>query len=398
MKYDFETVIDRYNLGSVKWKRMYNDDLFSRNVMDTIPMSMADMEFLICPKISNGISKFVSNSVLGYTSCYSAYDLAVVNWMKKKHNWKIKSNWIVRAPSVVTGFTAALRGLLNEGDSVAINTPIYYPMLTAIKNSNLKEVNIKLINNNNDYKFDFKKFEYEIKNSKIKALLFCSPHNPTGKVWNIQDLKKIGEMCVENNILIICDEIWNDIIMPGYKHTVLANISEEISNLTITCTSPSKTFNIAGLKVSNIIVSDDNKRKRIINELKNMTANSVNILGYKACEIAYNESEDWLNELISVIDKNRKICETFFDSVSLSFSKSGGTYTFWVDLSSLALSNNQLENFLKKEAGIYPELGYKFGERNNQYIRLNIAMPTKLLIKQLNRFKKSLKAIKHKDL
>lgn len=391
MKYDLKTVPNRKNHGAAKWEQMY---MWNKNVKDdVVPMSVADMELKNPPEIMEGLKDYLDEVVLGYSRPYPEYLKATIDWMKNRHNYEVKEEWIVLTPGVVNAFTAAIRAFTEEGDGIIINRPIYYPMGIAIESSNLREVNVPLINNNGDYSFDYDGLEEACKDPKNKVLLFCSPHNPTGRVWTKEELKKIGEICLKHDVKIISDEIWHDLILPGYEHTVFSSISKEIENITVTCTAASKSFNIAGMATSNIIIANEDLREKFVNELNIMRSTSINVLGYKATEIAYTKCEDWLEEVILLIDENRKICTEFFEKRNMPVTRAQGTYLLWVNCESLGMDKYELEEFMHKKAEFFTDEGYIFGDEGNLYERINLALPTEALKVQLTNLDNALKSI-----
>lgn len=390
MDYDFKTLANRKNIGSRKWDLMAESG--GKITEKTVPLTIADMDFLMARPIVNGLKSFIEENVLGYFWPKDSYYESIINWMDRRKNYKIKKEWIIPNPSVKAGFTASIRALTKKGEGVIINQPTYGPMIHSIEDSDLKLVNVPLINKNMHYEFDFKGFEKACKDPNNKVFLFCSPHNPTGRVWKKSELSKIGEICLANDITIVSDEIWSDFIMPDYVHIPIASLSKEIEEITITCTSASKSFNIAGLSVANLIVSNEMLRKKVIKELQYMRTDSVNGLGLIATEIAYNECETWFDELIKVLEKNRKIGEEFFEKNNLPVSKAEGTYLLWVDFSSLDMEDEEINDFLEKQAGFYSTRGLFFGKEGKCYRRVNIALPSRDFKVQLDMLEKALEA------
>ncbi len=391
MKYDFTTLPDKKNQGSAKWAIMYelNPDVAD----DVVPLSVADMELKNPPEITEGLKKYLDEVVLGYSRPYPGFINAVIDWQKNRHGYDVKPEWFVNVPGVVNAFTGAIRAFTEKGDGVIIFRPIYYPMGNAIKNSELTEVNVPLLNDDGVYTIDFDAFEEAAADPKNKVLLFSSPHNPTGRVWTEDELRKIGEICLKNDVIIVSDEIWNDLIMPGYKHTVFASLSPEIENITVTMIAPSKTFNIAGLATSICFVSNEVLKEKLINELSLMGSLTINTLGFKGCELAYTKCESWLEELLKLLETNRAIGEEFFNSRGLKCTRTEGTYLLWVNFASLGFDVKELEEFLQKEAQFFTNEGYVFGEEGNLYERINIALPTEKLKVQLDKLDKALKKI-----
>jgi len=300
MKYDFTTLINRRNVGSSKYEILmaHNPDLED----SIIPYSVADMEFKTPPEIVEALKQYLDDQILGYTRATPAYLEAVRNWMKTRHNWEIKEEWIVTTPGVVNALYAAVRAYTEIGDGVIIMPPVYHPFFSAIELSKRTLVTNPLINNMDRYEIDFEDLEIKTSDPRNKVLLFCSPHNPVGRVWKEDELTRVAEICLRNNVLIVSDEIHFDLIMPEHRHTVFAKI-EGVLDRIVVCTAPSKTFNLAGLQTSNIIIPHKSHRDTFKTELANIAIFDLNALGYKACETAYNKCGPWLDELIEVILK-----------------------------------------------------------------------------------------------
>ncbi|MGI6548425.1 MAG: MalY/PatB family protein [Syntrophomonadales bacterium] len=385
MKYDFENVIDRTNTGSSKWEQMrrWNPDV-SQGV---VPFSVADMEFKTPPEIVEGLKRYIDSSILGYTQPTDSYLDAVCSWMKRRHDWVIKREWIVGSPGVVSAFFLAVKALTNPGDGVIIQTPVYYPFYAAAERNQRTLVKNPLIYTGSTYLIDFDDLERKARNPQNKVLLFCSPHNPVGRVWTPEELARVGEICLRNNLLIISDEIHFDLIMPGHKHTVLANISEELANNTIVCTAPSKTFNLAGMQTSNIIIPNEEIRKRLIRTMASNGFHSLNILGYKVCEIAYTECEAWLEQLLEVVYHNHLELKKFIETEIpvIKVIELQGTYLQWMDFQGIGLNRHELEELLHKEAEVFFDEGYLFGEEGAGFERMNLACPTRIMMEGLTR-------------
>lgn len=394
MKYDFETVINRYNTGSAKYEQMlgWNPDV-SEGI---IPFSVADMELKNPPEIIEGIKKYLDNTILGYTIPTKEYNEAVVGWMKKRHDWDIKEEWIVGSPGVVGAFFSAIKAFTEPGEGVIINTPVYYPFYNAIEKNERRLVKNSLVNNGERYVIDYEDLEEKAKDPNNKILLFCSPHNPVGRVWEREELEKVAEICIRNNVLIISDEIHFDLIMPGHKHTVMAKLSKEVEDNIIVCTAPSKTFNLAGMQTSNIIIPNEEIRKDYLKEVTSNGFFTLGILGYKACEIAYTECEEWLDQLNELIYHNHLELKKFFQEnlPEIKVFDLEGTYLQWMDFNSLGLENEELEKLMHMEAEVFFDEGYIFGEEGNGYERMNIACPTKVMIEGLERIKKAVEKIR----
>jgi len=391
MKYDFQTVINRTNTGSAKWEQMKG---WNPNLSEDIgPFSVADMELKNAPEIVEGLKKYIDSTILGYTIPTESYLNAVCGWVKKRHNWEVNREWIVGSAGVVNAFFSAIKAFSNPGDGIIIMTPAYYPFYYSIERNNRKLVKNPLINNGSTYVIDYEDLEKKTQNPNNKILLFCSPHNPTGRVWSREELEKIGEICLRNNVLIISDEIHFDLIMPGYKHTIFASISEELANNMLVCTAPSKTFNLAGMQTSNIIIPNKELRDGYHKEVESNGFFSLSILGYKACEIAYTECESWLDELIKLIYHNHLELKKYIEEniPVIKVYDLEGTYLQWMDFNGLGLNKDELEKLMHEEAVLFFDEGYLFGEEGNGYERMNIACPTKVMMDGLIRLKETLK-------
>ncbi len=391
MKYDFETLVSRKNVGSSKWNLMSKTN--EKVTDDIVPFSVADMEFKNPPEIIDGLKRYLDSSILGYTQATDEYYKAVCNWMEKRHEWKIKKEWIIEFSGVVPALYTIVRALTKEEDGVLIMTPVYYPFYKAIEDNKRKVVKSKLMLCEDHYEIDFEDLEEKAKLESTKLMILCNPHNPVGRVWSEDELIKIGKICIDNNVLIVSDEIHFDLIMPGFKHTVFASISEEFANNSVICTAPSKTFNLAGLQTSNIIVPNKRIKDKIASEKRTASGNSgLNIFGYKACEIAYNECEEWLDELIQVLDRNKKIVENFVKThlPEIKVFNLEGTYLQWLDFRNLEKDHMALEKFMTTEAMIFLDEGYVFGDEGRGFERINLACPSNVLEAALERLLKAI--------
>ena len=395
-KYDFETILNRKGQGSYKWEQMY--EVLPELEDDIVPFSVADMELKIAPEITEGMKKYIDEAVLGYSGTYPKYYEAVINWMERRHGFKVEKDWILCTPGVVSAIYVAIKAFAKENEGVITFTPVYYPFYSAITANKRKLVDCGLVESKNEngeakYSIDFEKFEEFAKDKNNKILLLCSPHNPLGIVWSREDLEKIGKIAVENDLIVISDEIHFDIVMDGHKHMVFQTLSEELAEITITCTAPTKSFNLAGAGISNIIIKNEKLRKKFKAEMEKMSMHVFSTLSYKACELAYTESEEWLDEFLPLIDKNQKLVNKFFEErfVDLKAPLIEGTYLQWLDFRALGLKNKELAEFMNKKAKIFFSEGYTFGKAGDGFERVNLAVPTKYLEKMLERLYEVLK-------
>ncbi|MGO8693063.1 MAG: MalY/PatB family protein [Rectinemataceae bacterium] len=385
MAYDFETSIDRSEAGSSKWEQMKGwKPEVSRSV---VPFSVADMELKNPPQIVEGLKRYLDTAILGYTIPTGKYLDAVRGWMKRRHDWDIESEWILGSEGVVAAFFSAIRAFSDPGEGVIIQTPAYYPFYRAIEKNNRRLVRNPLIQAGGTYVIDYEDLERKARDGRNRILLFCSPHNPTGRVWKPEELARVGEICLRNRITIVSDEIHFDLVMPGHRHTVFAKVSEELSNNMIVCTAPSKTFNLAGMHASNIVIPDRKLRERYRSEVEAQGFFSLSILGYKACEIAYTECEDWLDRLLVHIHRNHLELKKYIEGniPAIRVFDLEGTYLQWMDFRGLGLDKDRLERYLHEKAELFFDEGYIFGEEGAGFERMNLACPTATMMDGLHR-------------
>lgn len=393
MSYDFVTKVNRKNTGSGKWEQMYE---WNPNVKeDVIPFSVADMELKTAPEIVDGLCSFLQNNVLGYTMSYPAFEKAVIDWMEKRHQYKVKREWIINTPGVVAAFAYAIRAFTQPGDGVVIMSPVYHPFQKTIVAADRRVADCPLFSDGGRYRMNLELFEQLTSGQENKVLLFCSPHNPVGRVWSRVELEALANICLKNNVLVISDEIHNDLVMPGYHHTVFASLSPQIEDRTITCTASSKSFNLAGVGMSNIFISNERMRLRFKNELQKNAISQHNILAYKACEIAYTKGEAWLDALIELIDTNQHIVSAYFEEhyPLITARRIEGTYLQWIDFRALGMGDDELEYFMHRDAQMFFDEGYIFGEEGSGFERINLAAPTKVIEAGLKRLGKALEKV-----
>lgn len=387
--YDFETVIPRRDSGSMKWREMepYHcpDDI--------IPFSVADMELKNMPEVVEGLKTFLDNSVMGYSNPTDAYKDAVAGWMKRRHNWEIQPQWIVDTPGVINAFFAAVNAFTQPGDGVLLTTPVYYPMYMAAERNGRQVVSSPLRNDDGVYHIDFEDFEAKAKDPNTKLFLLCSPHNPSGRVWTREELERMGRICLDNGVLVCSDEIHNDLVLPGHTHTVFASISEEFAQNCLVCTAPSKTFNLAGLQTSNIIIPNQELQDRFMEELKRHDGNpKCNILGLEACRLAYTHGDQWLDQLLALIDTNRQLVVDFLakEFPMVKVTPLEGTYLLWMDFRALNIEAKELARILREDGYLFFDDGFIFGDAGAGFERWNLACPTAYITPALERLKKAL--------
>lgn len=393
MKYDFENYRSRKNKGSFKWDAMYQ---INPNLPDhVVPLSVADMEFQTAPEIRDGLCDYIQDNVLGYTKPTRKYYEAVIHWMERRHQYQIQKEWIVNTSGVVPAIYNAVRTLTQPEEGIIILTPVYYPFYAAVELQKRNIVCCELREDDGYYTINFEQLEALAQEPRNKMLIFCSPHNPVGRVWTEVELRQVAEICIKNNLLLVSDEIHHDLIMPGHHHTVMQNVSRELEDIIITCTAASKTFNLAGLQVSNIIIPNTSLRQRFEEGLR-VIGPSVGALGILGTQLAYDCAENWLDELIQVIDGHQKwVHEEFLkECPSVKARKIEGTYLQWIDFRSLGLGKAELEHLMQKEAFAFLDEGYIFGEGGVGFERINLAAPRKVIEETVHRMIRSVTNLK----
>lgn len=391
MKYDFETLVNRHYTGSAKYEQMraWNPDVPE----GIVPFSVADMELKTPPEIVESLKNLLDEHILGYTIPTPAYLDAVCHWMKERNGWEIRPEWIVGSTGVVSAFFAAVRAFSNPGDGVIVMSPVYYPFYYAMERNGRRIVKSPLIHTGETYLIDFEDLERQAKEEKNKVLIFCSPHNPVGRVWTREELVRVAEICRRNHVLVVSDEIHSDLIMPGYRHTVFATLSQVDADNVIVCTAPTKTFNLAGLQVSNIIIPNPSIRRRFNAEMESQGAFSLNVFGYRACETAYRECREWLEELLRHIKKNHLELKRYMAAnlPEVKVYDLEGTYLQWMDFNSLGWDKAELERFLHQEALVFFDEGYVFGDEGSGFERMNLACPTWVMMEGLERLHQAIR-------
>ncbi len=382
MKYDFTSIPDRSGCGSAKWNGAKNASV------DAVPLSVADMEFPAPPAVRKALARLAEEQILGYTDPTEEYFSAVCGWMKRRHNFDIKKEWLVQTPGVVTALGILLEAVTRPGDGIIILTPVYYPFDMAVLAKSRSFIYSELILKDGKYGIDFEDLEKKAKLPSAKAIIFCNPHNPIGRVWTKDELRRVADICNSNGVFIIDDEIHNDLIMPGFTHTVMAALDEKTKNNIAVCTAPSKTFNLAGLQCSNIIIPNERARAKAKASMMISMLSHLNIFAYEACKTAYNECEDWLEELLTVIASNAKYVERFMaeNFPEIKVFPLEGTYLQWLDMRALGMTHVELRQMLE-DADIFLDWGEMFGDAGRGFQRINLACAKSTLEKTMLRFK-----------
>ena len=380
--YNFDKLIIRKGTNSVKWDMIankYKDD-------QLLPMWVADMDFEVSSDIVDAIKKRAEHMTYGYTYPSDEFYESIINWNKKRNNYEIKKEWMTVSIGVVPSIKAAIFGFTEKGDKILINTPVYSPFQHSVLDAKRELVTSPLIFDGVKYNIDFDDFECKIK-SGVKLFILSNPHNPIGRVWSREELEKIVDICYENNVKILSDEIHSDITYAGSKHAVINTVSDKAKNISIVCAAPSKTFNIAGLNTSFVIVENEVVRKQMWDTMSSMGINSVNLFGLTAGEAAYVHGENWLDEMLEYIEGNVDfVCNYIHEKLpAVKTLKQQATYLMWLDFRKYGLSQNELMNKLVNEAHVVLNSGTDFGEEGNGFVRLNVGCPRSMIKQCLDR-------------
>ncbi|MFZ4462805.1 MAG: MalY/PatB family protein [Bacteroidales bacterium] len=383
MRYNFDQVIDRTNTSSVKYD--LRKLIFGKS--DVIPMWVADMDFETPDFIREAVLARASHPVYGYTFREDAYYQPIIDWMHSHHDWIIKRDNIVYSPGIVPALSFAVLAFTRPNDKIIIQTPVYPPFFGAVRDHQRELLMNNLIKADDSYEIDFEQLEMLAADAEM--LILCNPHNPVGRCWTKTELEKIADICLRNHVLVLSDEIHADLVMPGYKHQVFANLSPEISDITITAHAPSKTFNLAGLATSSVIITNEALRKKFSQVIDHMHLSMGNLFGSIASTAAYQEGEAWRSQLIEYLNENINITERYISEniPDLKMYRPEATYMIWLDFVKFQLDDNTLKNKLIHEAGLGFNPGTDFGPGGESCMRMNIACPKSTLIEALERLK-----------
>lgn len=385
MKYDFDSIINRRGTASLK----YDSDMERMGRDDLLPLWVADMDFRLPDEVLDVIKKRVDHGIFGYTDPKPDYMDAVRKWFRERHGWEIRPDWITVTPGVVYAISTAVRAFTEKGDAVIIQEPVYYPFSECIRDNGRRLVNSQLIYEDGRYRMDYEDFERKVIEERVRLFLLCSPHNPTGRVWTKEELIKIGEICQRHDVVVFSDEIHCDITYPGVKHIPFAGISPEFAKRAVVGTSPSKTFNLAGLQVSNIIIPDSKLRERFRYENRAAGYSQANTLGLTACKAVYELGDVWYREMLSYLEGNlgfvRKFVRRYLPKVRLVEPE--GTYLVWLDFGETGFTPRELKRLIVDEARLWLDPGVIFGKETALFERINIACPRSVLEEAMNRLR-----------
>lgn len=388
MKYNFDEIIDRSSSHCVKINRL--KAVFGRD--DLIPLWVADMDFLSPPAITEALVERTRHGIFGYTVPFDGYYQSIINWLKKRHDYQVTRNEITFVPGVVKGFAFAIEIFTQKNDKIIIQPPVYHPFRIVPEALNRQVINNPLILEDGKYKIDFDGLKKIIAENDCKMLIFCSPHNPVGRIWNVDELKQLAEICYDNNILVISDEIHSDLILPGFKHTPFATVSEKAKENSITLMAPSKTFNIAGIVSSFAVIHNKELKNKYMNYLTPRELDQGTIHALVATEAAYNQGAEWLDQALEYIQKNIDFVENYLKEniPQIKVIKSEATFLMWLDCRDLNLTQKELVNLFVNKAKLALNDGTVFGKEGEGFMRLNVSTPLSNIEKALNNLKKAI--------
>ena len=386
MNFNFDKIIDRTNNFSAKWSEMNKN--FGTN--DLLPMWVADMDFLTAPCVMEALKDRLEQGIFGYTTRPSSYNESIVNWLDNRFSWKINQEWLMFSPAVITSISLLIQNLTQKNDKIMIQEPVYSPFHSIVESNERNLVISPLVKlDDGSYVMDYEDIESKIKD--VKVFILCNPHNPVGRVWTREELTRLGEICLKHNVLVISDEIHSDIILKNHKHTPFASISKEFSENTITCMAPTKTFNLAGLQSSFLVISNPYYYEVMDKAFSILDIKRNNAFSLVATEAAYNYGEDWLYELIKYIEDNVDFAIDYIKNhiPQLKVKKPEGTYLLWVDFSNLNVDKEDLKN----KGRIALNDGSSFGIGGDGYYRINLACPRSMVLEGLKRIEFAIKSL-----
>ncbi|WP_163536590.1 MalY/PatB family protein [Gracilibacillus sp. YIM 98692] len=393
MEHDFQQLINRQDTRSVKWDLV--ETLYGSK--DVLPMWVADMDFQVPKAVSNALSERALHGIFGYTYTDKQLNEIVVDWVKEQHHWTLSKAWILYSPGVISTIHMAIQSFTNKGDKVLIQTPVYPPFYDIIKKHERTLVTNPLQLNDQKYEIDFEDLEEKLKQG-VKAFILCNPHNPVGRVWTKEELQHIITLCKKYEVLIISDEIHADIVYKPHQHIPIASLDEEIQPNTITCMSPTKTFNLAGLQVSYVIVSDKKMRDTLKEMFHKQGMHMINTMGITALEASYTSGKTWLNQLTEYLRINiQYVLEALQNRNDVKVIQPEGTYLIWLDFRGLGWSHQKVKSFLQEKAKVGLNDGASFGEDGEGFMRLNIACPTQRVEEGIHRIIQALDKIKEEE-
>ncbi len=387
MKYNFDEIVDRRDTNSLKY-----DFAVERGKPEgVLPLWVADMDMRAPIEVRKSLAEAAEHGIFGYSEAKPRYFEAVKQWMETRHHWSPRQEWLVKTPGIVYAAAAAVHAFTKEGEGCMMHNPGYYSIAQVVQDTGRVLVDSPLKEENGYYTMDFGDMERKMASGKIKLFILVNPHNPVGRVWKKEELERLGELCVKYSVLIFSDEIHEDFVYPGYEHIVMAGMDgEKYRDITITATAPSKTFNIAGLQVSNIFIANEKLRKAFVREIDKTGYSQLNQLGLVACESAYRYGRDWLEQLLVYLRGNLDFARAYIteNMPEVRLIEPEGTYFLWLDFRKLGLEKEELNRLIIEKAGLWLDAGEIFGSEGAGFQRINMACPRATLEEALKRLTK----------
>lgn len=388
---DFDTIIDRKNTDCLKY------DFAKRRGMpeDVLPLWVADMDFKTSSYVEDALAERARHGIFGYSESQTPYFEIVRDWMKRHHDWEVKEPWLIKTPGVVFALAMAVKAYTEPGDGVLIQSPVYYPFSEVIEDNGRRIVsNTLVLGEDHKYHIDFEDFERQIKENQIKLFFLCNPHNPVGRVWTTEELTRLGYICLKYRVTVVSDEIHSDFIFRG-RHQVFADLKREYADITVTCTAPSKTFNLAGLLLSNIFISNRELRHKFRQQVNAAGISQLSPFGLVACEIAYTQGEEWYQAMLAYVAENIAFTKEYVEKhlPGVEMVEHEGTYLVWLDFRKTGLSVEELEDLIVNRAKLWLDSGKIFGKSGEGFQRINVACPRQILEEALHRIKEQLQAV-----
>lgn len=384
---DFDKVYNRKNTKSLK----YDFAKIRNKPEDVLPLWVADMDFKVSSYVEDALVELAKHGIFGYSEVETPYFEAIKGWMKKRHNWEPDERWLIKTPGIVFALAMAVKAYTDKGDGVLIMPPVYYPFFEVIEDNERRVVSNELImGEDNRYHIDFLDFEEKIVSENVKLFLLCNPHNPGGRVWTKEELLKIGDICLKHNVIVVSDEIHQDFVFGDAKHTVFADIKEEFLGITVTCTSPTKTFNLAGTQISNIFIADEKIRHAFKKQVDAAGYSQCNVMGLVAGEAAYLYGEEWFEAAKAYIWDNIKFIQDYIDNnlKGVTMNNQEGTYLVWLDFKGTGIPAEEIDRRILYEAKLWLDSGAIFGKAGEGYQRINAACPRSILEEALDRIRR----------
>lgn len=388
---DFDTIIDRKNTDCLKY------DFAKRRGMpeDVLPLWVADMDFKTSSYVEDALAERARHGIFGYSESQTPYFEIVRDWMKRHHDWEVKEPWLIKTPGVVFALAMAVKAYTESGDGVLIQSPVYYPFSEVIEDNGRRIVsNTLVLGEDHKYYIDFEDFERQIKENQIKLFFLCNPHNPVGRVWTTEELTRLGDICLKYQVTVVSDEIHSDFIFRG-RHQVFADLKREYADITVTCTAPSKTFNLAGLLLSNIFISNRELRHKFRQQVNAAGISQLSPFGLVACETAYTQGEEWYQAMLAYVAENIAFTKEYVEKhlPGVEMVEHEGTYLVWLDFRKTGLSVEELEDLIVNRAKLWLDSGKIFGKSGEGFQRINVACPRQILEEALHRIKEQLQAV-----